>query len=116
MAVRPNHVFIYGHFTSAPSLLGAILGRPRPDIAIEVLREFSATELVGKVFAKGTGGNWMPVSQEGLGNFTWYKDFSARRELYFVAEGSDPWQVLYFRPESDEAGPYAAVALTLPRR
>ncbi len=112
MAVTPNRVFIYGHFRDLASSIGLILGGG-PNIAIEILREFSATELVGKIYAKGIGGNWGPVSQQGLSNFNWYKKFLAERSLQFETEGSDPWQVLYFRPESDETGPYVAVGLRL---
>ncbi len=112
MALKPDRVFIYGHFTSVPSLLAThvILGSG-PNIAIEILREFSATELVGKVYVKGSGGTWMPASQPGVLNFDWYKNFSNKKKLYLVMQGSEPWQVLYFRPESDDTGPYVAVGL-----
>ena len=87
----------------------------RPEIAVEILREFSPTELVGKVYAKGRNGNWGAVSQSGLKDFVWYKDkeFTQNKRLAFWMDASKPWEVLYFRPESDDAGPYVAVGLRL---
>jgi hypothetical protein len=115
MPVTPNRVFIYGDYSEAPAVLaslGSFLGAREPNIAIEILREFSASELVGKVYVRGRAGNWIPVSQPGIREFTWYKEFSKGR-LFFVTQGSDPWKVLYFRPESDETGPYVAIGLRL---
>jgi hypothetical protein len=41
----------------------------------------------------------------------WYKRFLRdRRGLYFDMQGSGRWEVLHFRNESDESGPYVAVA------
>jgi hypothetical protein len=89
--------------------------RQEPDIAIEVLREFSATELVGKLFSKSVGG-WQLMTSVGVGNYVWYQDFTAAKGVQFIMQGSDPWDVLFFRPESDEAGPYVAVGLKLALR
>jgi hypothetical protein len=120
MPVTPDKVFIYGRFEPNERSLpmpGAI-GSPilplsaAPDVAVEILREFSATELVGKVYVKGKSGNWVPSSQGGIRSYSWYQDFP-RLGLIFITEGSSPWGVLYFRQESDESGPYVAVGLRL---
>ena len=107
---------MYGTFTTLdPSVLEKMLGPRPPDIAIEILREFSASELVGKVYVKGSSGNWAPVSQPGVRDYVWYGDFQRTKNLEFWMEGSDPWKVLYFRAESDDAGPYLAAGLKLSR-
>jgi len=85
------------------------------DIAIEILREFSASELVGKVYIKSRAGNWTPVFQPAVRDYVWYREFSDTKNLEFRMDGSDPWKVLYFRAESDDAGPYVAVGLKLSR-
>lgn len=114
---------MYGSFQSgmrpgplSDPMFGPALARSAPEIAIEILREFSPTELVGKVYAMGRGSNWAPVSQPGLRIYNWYQDFSKTKSLRFDMDGSDPWDVLYFRPESDDAGPYVAVGLRLAPR
>jgi hypothetical protein len=121
MPVTPEKIFVYGTFRSPKdlpqTLLNAVLSGvggllPSPDIAVEILREFWATELVGKVYVKGRGGNWGAASQPGIREFNWYKEFP-QGGLVFETEGSNPWQVLYFREESDESGPYVAVGLRL---
>lgn len=83
------------------------------NIAIEILREFSATELVGKVYVKGKAGNWAPVPQDGVREYSWYREFRAGKNLEFRMDGSHPWKVLNFRVESDDSGPYVAVGLKL---
>jgi hypothetical protein len=113
MPVTPSRTFIYGDFSSTlgtsdpvqPVLLG------QPVIAIEILREFSPTELVGKVYVKTRGGNWAPVSQPGLKDYDWYREFTKNKSLGFWIDMVYPWEVLYFRTESDDAGPYVAVGL-----
>jgi hypothetical protein len=116
MAVTTNRVFMYGYFRAVSDIASAVLqvlGSPRePDIAIEVLREFGAMELVGKLFIKSAGG-WQLMTSMGVINYTWYKDFTTGKAVQFMMQGSDPWDVLFFRPESDETGPYVAVGLKL---
>jgi hypothetical protein len=134
MPVTPDRVFIYGNFKSEQSVSSSSLIAPpprstllqdvlsgidalamphSPDIAIEILREFSAIELVGKLYAKvRTTGGWAPVSQPGLRDYSWYKNYPANR-VTFNTEGSAPWDVLFFRQESDESGPYVAVGVKL---
>jgi hypothetical protein len=129
MPVTPDRIFIYGRFKRPSELPNALVvgffgSNPicspvlspfssSPDVAVEILREFSATELVGKVYAKSRGGgSWAPSSQAGIREYSWYQDFP-RHGLILETEGSEPWKVLYFRQESDESGPYVAVGLKL---
>ena len=109
MQVTPTRTFLYGSLDD-PGLIGKVAG---PDVAIEILREFSASELVGKVYMKGNSGNWNPVSQPAIRDYTWFKDFRKTKQLKFWMDGSAPWKVLYFRAESDGGGPYMAVGLKL---
>src|SRR5271154_2325004 len=124
MPVTPDRIFIYGRFKQpdvvplssllAPNPLGGVIPsafNTAADVAVEILREFSATELVGKVYARTRGGgSWAPSSQAGIREYSWYQDFP-RLGLILETEGSEPWKVLYFRQESDESGPYVAVGL-----
>lgn len=113
MRVTPSRTFIYGDFSGMPKTPGSsrAVHAAQPGIAIEILREFSSTELVGKIYAKVRGGNWVPVSQPSLKDFEWYQDFSRKKPLGFWIDMIHPWEVLYFRTESDGAGPYVAVGL-----
>ncbi len=113
MQMTSNRTFLYGTFASPEEFSGLRLRGLTPDAAIEILREFSASELVGKVYIKARGGNWVPVSQPAVRDYTWYRD---SKNLEFWMDGSDPWKVLYFRAESDDAGPYVAVGLKLAPR
>lgn len=113
MQVTPSRTFIYGDFSDMPRTPGSSRPVPvgQPGIAIEILREFSSTELVGKVYVKSRGGNWAPVSQPGLKDYVWYGEFARNKPLGFWVDMAQPWEVLYFRTESDDAGPYVAVGL-----
>ena len=45
-------------------------------------------------------------------NYDWYREFKGRdRRVFFEMEPSGRWNVLNFRIESDERGPYVAAAL-----
>jgi len=81
--------------------------------AIEVLREYSASELIGKLYYRPIPlPNWQSVNPTEALQFPWFSWFAkAQRELYFEMEASGFWKVLHFRTESDESGPYLAVAL-----
>jgi hypothetical protein len=113
-----NRVFIYGEFRYGISaLIPALLGQ-RGDVAteaIEILREFSPSELIGRVYVLTPGGNYLPVSPYGVTNYDWYKAYqdAAResRKIRFKAKAGDSWDVLWIRQESDDSGPYIAVAL-----
>lgn len=125
MVTQPSsRTFVYGRFFWPGSQ--AHLKHPpappfiyrRPDeAAVEILREFSARELVGKVYVKGPSGNWIPVDWNQLNQYEWFKFYQrfpkhpALPLFGFAVEGSGNWQVLYLRKESDATGPYVAIAL-----
>jgi hypothetical protein len=113
--VKTNRAFVYGNF-----LIGKKTGyQPiMQPFAIEILREFSGTEFVGKLYIR-VADSWLPATRTMLLNYDWYTAYerthSARlappQSLHFGMEGSGTWQVENFRDESDESGPYVAVAL-----
>lgn len=118
-----NRVFIYGEFQSEVSDSGmrGIPPPPRRDDlapqAIEILREFSPMDLIGKIYVLTQGRNYQPVTPLGVRNFAWYNEYRIAsvgtkkpRYLFKVKDG-DLWHVLWMRQESDEAGPYMAAAL-----
>lgn len=119
-----RRIFIYGQFVdskerSTSGRAARILSGDRlPSIALEILREFSALELIGKIHVMGRDRNWLPVTELGVTQFDWYKKYQEasrrKQEFYFEADGPeslDLWRVLYIRQESDQFGSYMAVAL-----
>ncbi len=118
-----NRVFIYGEFRGGDPTLAAVrrlLGGQPSDLAteaIEILREFSPLDLIGKVYVLTQSRNYQPVSPMGVRDYTWYKDYQkasfggVKEKFYFKVKDGDQWQVLWMRQESDDSGPYMAVAL-----
>jgi hypothetical protein len=51
-----------------------------------------------------------------MANYTWYRTFHENGKGSFFVEGSGEWDVLFFRRESDDSGPYVAVGLKLPSK
>ena len=112
----PSRRFVYGtfHRPGKPKLPAP----PWEKVAIEVLREYSANEIIGKVYVQ-VGGNWTPILLPAVENSDWYKWYkklpahfrNRAKAYYFDMDGSGPWRVLHFRTESDETGPYFAVAI-----
>jgi|ERR1700674_3441683 len=117
-----KRVFIYGQFVEdkvANSPLAFLLPPP-PETglsteAIEILREPSVLELIGKVYVLTSSRNYEPVTPLGVLNFEWYKKYRSatqhRAQFYFSAKNGDLWHVPWMRQESDDAGSYIAVAL-----
>jgi hypothetical protein len=89
-------------------------------IALEILREFSTTEFVGKLYVNV--GTWIPAVRPQLSEFAWYQYYDRVKTsplgltpLRFWMNGS-VWNVTFFRDESDESGgPYIALGLKLER-
>jgi len=82
--------------------------------AIEILREFSTTEFIGKLYTKWSG-SWTPLSPSQLEFLPWHRWYLGLRmpaaELHFRMDAGGIWKVLNLRKESDPNGPYVAVAL-----
>jgi len=121
--MSPQKTFVYG-IIRWPTKGRTPLGLPPPpragdtpqaDIAVEVLREFGATELRGKLYARPVNNStWFAMPPDFIKAAPWYKFFQEKpKQVVFDMEGSGPWEILYFRNESDETGTYVAIALRL---
>ncbi len=128
-----KRVFIYGQFLdqvqmAAPSfLISSLFGSPPgaigtaisdPELApqaIEILREPSVLELIGKIYVLTASRNYQPVTPLGVRTFDWYERYQRasvnKEKFYFKAKEGDLWQVPWMRQESDDSGSYVAVAL-----
>ncbi len=129
-----RRVFIYGRFLThletlpKPPMTGPGIGQPIgfsaigspivPEvspIAIEILREPSVLELIGKVYVFTASRNYQPVTPLGVSNFNWYDSYQTalrnKEKYYFQGKDGDLWQVPWMRQESDESSAYIAVAL-----
>jgi hypothetical protein len=108
--------FVYGGFRW-PQRKAGLPPPPWMDtFALEILREYSATEFLGKLYSReGSPSTWYPLPPDKVSDYRWYVWFSKMHKfLAFRMEGSSvPWEVLHFRNESDETGLYVAVALRL---
>lgn len=131
MASQVSKPFIYGRFVwptkskkakgpapRLPAFLDRLLDNDR--IAVEILREFSATELVGKLYLwGGSPVSFSPADLATVEQQEWYRWYMRlpkemrenRKSFYFDVEGSGPWAVLFLRSESDDSGPYVALGL-----
>ena len=108
--------FVYGQFIWPKKRFELLQGLAAPpgweDVAIEILREFSPTDLIGKLYYMSPHGTWAQMDLGRASQHGWYNWFSkTKKSLYFYMDGSGAWQVIHFRNESDESGPYVAVAL-----
>ncbi len=114
MSPRSPQTFVYGTFIWPKKTFLNVPTRKDifPDIALEILREFSASEFVGKLYTKPYFGNWTVSQLAEIKQADWYAAFeSSKQHCMFIMQGSGTWEVLHFRAESDESGPYVAVAL-----
>jgi hypothetical protein len=120
MVTGGKRVFIYGHFLDRAEKQRKLPPPPSlPSTAVEILREFSAVELIGKVYALTPGRNWQPVTPEGVRNYEWFTAYrrivqhkpTTQNRMYFETQEGDYWEVLFFRQESDDLGQYIAVGL-----
>jgi hypothetical protein len=117
MSPRSQETFVYGTFLWPSRGTGAFfgeIGARIPNIALEILREFNASEFVGRLYTKPSmGSSWTRAQLSEISVTAWYKSFEKFHGAHvaFIMQGSGPWEVLHFRPESDESGPYVAVAL-----
>lgn len=112
--VKTNRTFVYGDFFVGKKTGLTPIMQP---FALEILREFSSTEFVGKLYMR-ISDSWVPATRSMLFNYPWYASYqklsSSRptsKLLHFSMEGSGLWQVENLRDESDDSGPYVAAAL-----
>jgi hypothetical protein len=111
-----NRAFVYGRFFVAPKRSALRPSQSEARFALEILREFSSTEFVGKMYVNV--GTWIPATWSALSQHRWYQQYEkfrgtplASNLLQFEMDGSGVWSVQYLRDESDESGPYLAAAL-----
>jgi hypothetical protein len=111
MATTEKKTFVHGDFVLARELT-----RP-PDIAspyaVEILREFSGSEFVGKVYHRDATGRWEVLRPKDAHASKWYSAaLKSPHNVHFEMSGSGQWKVQNVRTESDIEGPYIAVALS----
>ena len=114
MSPRSEQILVYGTFLwiQKPKTQALFGTADEPDIALEILREFSASEFVGRLYIKPVIGKWTIAKFEEVRQTAWYEvSEKAPQFIVFDMQGSGPWEVLHFRIESDGSGPYVAVAL-----
>ena len=113
--------FVYGKMRWPQNGLAALIPpnwRTRDSVAVEIIREYSASELLGKLYIIGVGGDWTPASFAAIEQLEWYKFYLKLPQqaldagtMAFSMEGSGDWKIMHFRAESDATGLYVAVAL-----
>jgi hypothetical protein len=118
VVIRTNKgPFVYGQIFFAPK---KSTFRPPPGyerVAVEILREFSSTEFVGRLYTNV--GTWIPATWTSLNQYNWYQHYERAKGgpmaemIQFAMEGSAIWKVEFLRDESDEFGPYVAIGLKL---
>ena len=114
MNPQSQQTFVYGTFLwiQKPRTQAFFGTADEPDIALEILREFGASEFVGKLYTKPVIGKWTIAKFEEVRQTAWFDVAKkAPQFIVFDMQGSGPWEVLHFRSESNESGPYVAVAL-----
>ena len=116
MAVTERKPFVYGSFYP-PAGLGALARREVPvgysPYALEILREFSVSEFIGKVYQLNSSLQWAVLRPEDAGAMQWYSlALKNPHMVRFDMQGSTKWRVQNVRTETDEQGPYVAVALS----
>ena len=114
MSSPSQQIFVYGTFlwVQKPRTQAFFGSADEPDIALEILREFSASEFVGKLYTKPVIGKWTIAQFEEIRQTAWYEvSEKAPQFIVFDMQGSGPWEVLHFRIESDESGRYVALAV-----
>jgi hypothetical protein len=112
MLIAGSRTFVYGKFMVVEVAKARLRSSQPPEVAIELLREFSSSEFIGKLYGRVTG-SWSPFTPQEIENYDWYRNFREGHELLFDLQGGTFWRVTEFRTESDETGSYyIAVALT----
>jgi hypothetical protein len=110
-----SRVFIYGEFLGESEVIPS--SSRVPPVALEILREPSVLEAIGKLYVLTSQRNYQPITPYAVTSYGWYNNFrqssKAGTKFFFEAEHGDKWRVQWLRQESDDAGgPYIAVGLT----
>ena len=110
--------FVYGQLFLSPKKSASRPSSGDPRLAVEILREFSSAEFVGKLYVNV--GTWIPAVWSSVSQHKWFQQYEkfkfspmATTLLHFAMEGSGVWKVKFLRDESDESGPYIAIGLIL---
>ena len=118
MPILEKRPFVYGNF-NLPShrMPGGLKAPPVPvgysPYAIEILREFSASEFVGKLYALNPSLQWSILRPEDAAGIVWYTIALKNPHMVkFVMQGSGAWTLKSIRTETDELGPYIALGLS----
>lgn len=117
MAITEKKTFVYGDFKLPPAKGLEKLTPPPPSryspYAIEILREFSASEFIGKVYQLSASMRWEILDPKDAEREDWYKTALRRpQQVRFEMQGSGQWTVQNVRVESDDQGRYVAVGLS----
>jgi hypothetical protein len=69
--------------------------------------------LIGKVYIKAFASSaWMPAQWDLIQQVDWYQGYlQMPQHFLFDMAGSGTWEVVHFRTETDETGPYMSVAI-----
>jgi hypothetical protein len=118
--------FIYGNFRWPPGIersvthplppppeasITSLLRLGQPDIGVEILREYGASELRGKLYSWRIGG-WNPIEPSIAERQIWYLVFQKHpKNVLFEMQSTGAWEIVFFRAESDANGSYMAVTL-----
>ena len=119
MATTEKRTFVYGDFIVPPERGLEKLSRVKPPpgvaspYAIEILREFSGSEFIGKVYHRTAAGGWGLLRPEDGRASKWHQVVLKNPgRVEFEMSGSGHWKVENVRTESDIEGSYIAVALS----
>jgi hypothetical protein len=117
MPITERKTFVYGDFTYPREGLRTLGGVTAPPgytpYAIEILREFSAFEFIGKVYRLSGSQRWEILDPEDAKHASWYEiALKGPATVKFDMQGSGVWTVQNVRIESDDRGRYIAVALS----
>ena len=104
--------FVYGDFMTAQQVRPRALSPIHAPYAIEILREFSASEFIGRVYERTPTQEWNLLRPSDANQAPWYKTaLKQPQAVGFEMEGAGHWMVQNVRTESDDRGSYVAVAL-----
>src|SRR5215467_5526311 len=94
--------FVYGDFKTADRVRPRALPPLYAPYAIEILREFSASEFIGRVYQRTPSQEWSLLRPSDANHAPWYKiALRQPQTVRFDMEGAGQWIVQNVRIESD---------------